>query len=385
MTASTRSDSASSTSIHTTTRYWRRTDTPRPWWPWGLLPLIGLVLLFLFGAVITAPAIEAEVGRNVARALDGAGVAVNEIAADGQRVTARVAGAGPGERFVEGLAEATKCETWAGTLTCPTRVALEVDPVEAAPAVAAMRPHRFEVLRDAGSAGSVILRGEVPSAAERQRIVGLASQYFDEVDDRLRVSNDSAGTNYAPAADRAIAVVNRLVDGQASWSGEHLSVSGAAHAGDVAAVRAEFDAAGPSGMLGSFDVRTLEDPADAGEECNRAFDDVLSNATIRFQTASATIDAGNETLLQRLASLAESCPGMLTIQGHTDSRGDADMNEALSLARASAVRDALAQLGIDQARMNSVGYGETQPVADNATSEGRARNRRIAIVVDTNE
>ncbi len=290
MTASTRSDSASSTSIHTTTRYWRRTDTPRPWWPWGLLPLIGLVLLFLFGAVITAPAIEAEVGSNVARALDGAGVAVNEIAADGQRVTARVAGAGPGERFVEVLAEATKCETWAGTLTCPTRVALEVDPVEAAPAVAAMRPQPAEV-----------------------------------------------------------------------------------------------DAAEATAMSGSAAVPALADAADAGEECNRAFDDVLSNATIRFQTASATIDAGNETLLQRLASLAESCPGMLTIQGHTDSRGDADMNEALSLARASAVRDALAQLGIDQARMNPVGYGETQPVADNATWEGRARNRRIAIVVDTNE
>ena len=76
---------------------------------------------------------------------------------------------------------------------------------------------------------------------------------------------------------------------------------------------------------------------------------------------------------------------MLTIEGHTDSRGDADMNEALSRARAQAVRDALAQLGIDGERMSAVGYGETQPIADNATSEGRARNRRIAIVVDTNE
>lgn len=291
MTANSRSDSASSTSIQrTTTRYWRRTDTPRPWWPWGLLPLIGLVFLFLFGAAITAPAIEAEVGSSVGRALDSAGINVNEITTDGQRVTARVAGAGPGEAFVAGLAEATKCETWAGTLTCPTRVALEVDPVEAVPAVAAVQPQPAEV-----------------------------------------------------------------------------------------------DAAEATAMSGSAAVPALADAADAGEECNRAFDDVLSNATIRFQTASATIDAGNDTLLRRLASLAESCPGRLTIEGHTDSRGDAGMNEALSLARASAVRDALVQLGIEGERMNAVGYGETQPVADNATSEGRARNRRIAIVVDSNE
>ena len=380
MTTDRHSGSSSSTTVHrTTVRYWLRTDTPRPWWPWGSLPLIGLVMLFLFGAVITAPAIQAEVRSSVGHTLDRAGVAVSEIASDGQRVTARVSGGGPDRPFVEGLARSTKCDTWAGALTCPSNVTLEIDAVEAVPAVATVRPHQFEVLRDVDT---VILRGEVPSTAERERIAGLAAGHFDRVDDQMRVSNESAGTNYAPAADGAIAVVSRLVSGQASWSGQRLSVSGTTHAADVGAARAEFDAAGTAGMLGSFDVEALEETVDARQQCNDAFNDVLSSATIRFQTGSATIDAGNDTLLQRLANLAEDCPGMLTIEGHTDSRGAADMNESLSLARASAVRDALAALGIESARMTAVGFGATQPVADNDTAEGRARNRRIAIVAD---
>ena len=382
MKTNSRSESASSTTTSKATkRYWRRTETARPWWPWGSLSMIGLVLLFLFGALITAPAIEADVGNSVGRMLNSAGLTVNEITADGQQVKARVDAAGSGALFMEGFAESTECDTWLGTLTCPTDVTLEIDPVEAEPAMATSRPHQFEVVRDMDS---VVLRGEVPSAAERERIVSLAGGHFDRVEDQMRISNELAGANYAPAADRAIAVVGHLASGQASWSGERLSVSGAARTGDIGTARAEFNAGQP-GILGRFDVTELEDGADVLKECNQAFNTALSSGTIRFQTGSATIDTGNENLLQRLASLAADCPGMLTIEGHTDSRGDADMNKALSTARATAVRDALEALGIAAERMAAVGYGETQPIADNDTSEGRARNRRITIVVDGNE
>ena len=380
MAAHAQSSSTSSTSMtRITRRYWRRTDTPRPWWPWGWLALIGLALLFLFGALIIAPAIQAEVKNGVSQNLAGAGVAISEISADGQRVTARVGAAGPDKHLLEAVAASTKCATWAGELTCPSTVTLQRELAKAAPAIATMRPHPFEVVRDADS---VILRGEVPSAAERARIVSLAGGHFDQVADQMRVSNESAGANYAPAAERAIAVVSRLASGSASWSGEQLSVSGSARSGDVAAARAEFDAAQGPGMLGSFDVQAIAETMDVRRACNNAFQDVLSNATIRFQTSSATIDAGNETLLQRLAKLANDCPGNLTIEGHTDSSGDAGMNEALSQARAAAVRDALTGLGIAAGRLKAVGYGEAQPIADNETAAGRATNRRIAISVD---
>ena len=117
------------------------------------------------------------------------------------------------------------------------------------------------------------------------------------------------------------------------------------------------------------------------QQCNAEFGKILGNASIRFQTSSAVIDAGNEALLNELADLASRCPGNLTVQGHTDSRGDAAGNRALSLARATAVRDALAARGIELDRLVAEGLGESQPIAENDTSTGRAKNRRIAIII----
>jgi len=380
MTTDTRTNSRSTS---TTRRYWRRSDTPQPWWPWGLLPVFGLGLLFLFGALVTAPDIQAEIRTQVAERLDSAGVVATDVATNGRRVSARVNASGENNVFLQALAQSTTCDTWAGELTCPTIVDIEVDTtrdsVDAAPAKIEHRPHQFDVVREGNA---ITLRGEVPTVAERERILGVAGEYFGQVQDELTISNESASANFVPAADRALAVVNNLVSGHASWSGESLSVSGMTDASDIATVREQFEASGAASMLGTFDVQALEQTNNDSVRCNDAFGEELTNATIRFQTNSATIDDGNEELLERLARLARGCPGKLTIEGHTDSRGDADMNKALSLARAAAVRDALAAHGIDADRVTAVGFGEISPIADNASAEGRAKNRRIAIAVD---
>lgn len=73
----------------------------------------------------------------------------------------------------------------------------------------------------------------------------------------------------------------------------------------------------------------------------------------------------------------------IRIEGHTDSRGSAKLNQALSQRRAEAVRDALAEEGVDPARMTAVGRGEEQPIASNDSEAGRARNRRVEIIVQT--
>lgn len=67
------------------------------------------------------------------------------------------------------------------------------------------------------------------------------------------------------------------------------------------------------------------------------------------------------------------------IQGHTDSKGTAAYNQKLSERRAKAVADYLAAHGINEGRVTVVGYGETMPVADNKTEEGRAHNRRVVL------
>ena len=66
----------------------------------------------------------------------------------------------------------------------------------------------------------------------------------------------------------------------------------------------------------------------------------------------------------------------LDIDGHTDAQGADDKNQVLSENRAKAVKDYLVSKGVADSRLTSTGYGETKPVADNATAAGRAKNRR---------
>jgi OOP family OmpA-OmpF porin len=70
----------------------------------------------------------------------------------------------------------------------------------------------------------------------------------------------------------------------------------------------------------------------------------------------------------------------LRIGGHTDDQGSDSYNTQLSGLRAEAVRQALVTLSIDGNRLQAQGYGETQPVADNGTEQGRAQNRRVEFV-----
>ena len=65
------------------------------------------------------------------------------------------------------------------------------------------------------------------------------------------------------------------------------------------------------------------------------------------------------------------------LEGHTDSTGSAAYNQKLSERRAAAVAGALQNFGVDAGKISSVGYGESQPIATNATKEGRAQNRRV--------
>ena len=85
--------------------------------------------------------------------------------------------------------------------------------------------------------------------------------------------------------------------------------------------------------------------------------------------------------MDNLAAIAIKCLEneklTLEIGGHTDSRGADDMNQALSQDRANAILNSLTERGVDPKSINATGYGASQPIADNKTSEGRAKNRRI--------
>ncbi len=103
---------------------------------------------------------------------------------------------------------------------------------------------------------------------------------------------------------------------------------------------------------------------------------------ISFATGSARIAAALEPILDRFAhTLAENPKTTVRIVGHTDSTGNDAINDPLSVNRASSVRNDLVAHGVAGNRIAIDGRGSREPIADNATDAGRARNRRVDIFV----
>ena len=100
-----------------------------------------------------------------------------------------------------------------------------------------------------------------------------------------------------------------------------------------------------------------------------------------FDFDSAELRPESITELERVVKFMGDVPfAKAMVEGHTDSVGTDAYNQALSDRRAKAVFDYLSSRGVDPARLSSIGYGETKPIADNATAEGRQLNRRVMLI-----
>lgn len=110
---------------------------------------------------------------------------------------------------------------------------------------------------------------------------------------------------------------------------------------------------------------------------------VLTDDKIRFSSGRAQLtEAAGRELDQLVAKLkADNQPVFVEIQGHTDATGSDAVNHQLGLQRAEAVRMHLARAGLPLVRMATISYGESAPLADNNTREGRSTNRRVQLIV----
>jgi outer membrane protein OmpA-like peptidoglycan-associated protein len=101
-----------------------------------------------------------------------------------------------------------------------------------------------------------------------------------------------------------------------------------------------------------------------------------------FATGRADLKPGAAERLRPLASYLQANPDVkVRIDGHTDAQGSDAYNQALSDRRAASVRAALAAMGVDGSRIEAIGHGETQPLADNRTAAGRQQNRRVEVTL----
>ena len=108
----------------------------------------------------------------------------------------------------------------------------------------------------------------------------------------------------------------------------------------------------------------------------------------KFITYGITFDVGKSTIkpesmgeINRIVKLMQDNPDLkFSVEGHTDSTGNAASNQTLSEARSKAIVAKLVEMGVSADRLTSAGKGQTSPIADNSTDEGRAKNRRVEFV-----
>ena len=125
-------------------------------------------------------------------------------------------------------------------------------------------------------------------------------------------------------------------------------------------------------------------PAPAGGPCAKVQADVteLLRTPISFVTGGSQMTGESRRLLVQIADKIKGCPnGSVTVIGYTDNQGSDAVNLKLSDTRAKAVAAALVSNGVLAAKMTARGAGAANPIADNNTEEGRAKNRRVEITV----
>ncbi|RYE17568.1 MAG: OmpA family protein, partial [Sphingobacteriaceae bacterium] len=115
------------------------------------------------------------------------------------------------------------------------------------------------------------------------------------------------------------------------------------------------------------------------EEDKKVVSDAISN--LEFDLGKATIRDRSFPSLDKVAELLINKNFTLKLAGHTDNTGSAALNMKLSKDRAEAVRQYLVSKGANASRIESVGYGQTQPIATNKTAAGRQQNRRVVFTL----
>lgn len=222
------------------------------------------------------------------------------------------------------------------------------------------------------------LRGAVPTERKKERLLSQAQLVFGEgrVVDQLSVNESAKLPNWKGTTLDLMAHLAQLGPFQLALKNDEVTI--AAEVPDDAIKSAWID------WLANFFV---DYPLAVNAEAltvNSALPpqysfgvSTLFNLAVNFESGSAQISADAEPALLTVATILREQSQNVRIIGHTDASGDAGANRTLSEARAEAVKNFLMQQGVPAHRLSAYGMGQDQPIADNDTEAGRARNRRI--------
>ncbi len=212
---------------------------------------------------------------------------------------------------------------------------------------------------------------------EKDRILLTASQRDAEASrleaEKLRLQSLARAEEAARAQEEAANAI--ALSELSSAEAEQAKRLAEAQSAEAALARKEADLAFAAADSLRLQLQSMTATSEARGQ-------VMTLSGDAFASGQSKLKPEARANLQRVVEFVNRFPGKeVMIEGHTDSEGSDNLNQVLSQKRAEAVRDALVQDGVDAKRLTAVGLGEGRPIADNATRDGRARNRRVEIVV----
>ncbi len=221
----------------------------------------------------------------------------------------------------------------------------------------------------------VIVSGTVPDEATRVAVVSRLREIYgaERVVDQLALGAVVAPPQWSQYVGKLLSPSLKQVNhGQLSVQGQTVHLQG--EVGNEAQ-RQQLAAEMAQSLNPTYSVRNGLRVA-AREQS--LVDQALANRTIEFEPGSAVLKPAGQLILNEMAAALLQLRGRrVALIGHTDALGARPANVSLSLARAQAVKDYLMAKGLPADSLSTSGMGPDQPVASNATEEGRARNRRI--------
>ncbi|EEE38327.1 OmpA domain protein [Rhodobacteraceae bacterium KLH11] len=237
--------------------------------------------------------------------------------------------------------------------------------------------------------GLVQLRGRVGDETLRDMADSFARAAFgsEQVYTATRIASDLPA-DWPVRVLAGLDALSHLHNGALTVTSDNVSLRGVSHDPEARAQIAGM----LSDKLGDAQDFTLAityheppPPADAPpdpEICEEQIAEVQQGSKIAFEPGSATVVADSRAALDQIADILRECgPIRLEIQGHTDSQGREEMNQQLSQARAQSILNELRGRRVPTSSFSAVGYGETLPIADNDTEDGREANRRIEFLL----
>lgn len=229
------------------------------------------------------------------------------------------------------------------------------------------------------------IEGAVPDGSARSMLVAAASGNFPGLPVKVAlVERPGAPQGLVEVATRAMELLSRTAVGEARIVDRTVEFSGSAyHPKAFAELESLLGQDWPDGYtaVGNGLTSGPADPSSTAAECERELRAIAGIEPVEFEVGQADIRAVSRRLLDRVAFAVSRCPdAFVAVAGHTDSDGASEANFQLSIERARAVVDLLVADGLEPARFTALGYGESRPLASNATDAGKARNRRIEFV-----